>query len=141
MTMVTFWQKPECAGNARQRALLERSGHAVVVRDLLAEPWTAERLLAFLGDLPVAAWFNRAAPRVKSGEVVPEVLAVHQGLALLLADPLLIRRPLMEREDGSRLVGFEHAAVAAWIGLAEDAEVLGEGCAASQSCPVTEDVA
>ena len=54
MRTVTFWQKPGCAGNARQRALIERAGHRVELRDLAAEPWTADRLLAFLDPLPVA---------------------------------------------------------------------------------------
>lgn len=115
---LTFWEKPGCGGNARQRALLEAAGHRLERRSLLSEAWSREALLAFLAPLPVAQWFNRAAPRVKSGEVQPEALSAEAALALLLAEPLLIRRPLMQRhDDGSRHVGFETAAVEAWIGL------------------------
>lgn len=40
------------------------------------------------------------------------------ALALLMAEPLLIRRPLMQRTDnGTRHVGFDTAAVDAWVGL------------------------
>jgi len=139
MTRLYFWEKPGCAGNAKQKALLRQAGHRLLVRSLLDEPWTAQRLLAFLGDLPVAAWFNGAAPRVKSGEIDPAALDRDTALALLLAEPLLIRRPLMEREDGERMVGFDSARVAAWIGLADDAPQLGEGCAAASTpCPVEE---
>jgi hypothetical protein len=43
--------------------------------NLLTEAWTAERLRLCFGELPVAEWFNRAAPGVKSGEVVPEQMS------------------------------------------------------------------
>ena len=138
MAKLTFWEKPGCGGNAQQKRLLTAAGHELVVRDLLTEPWTARRLMEFLDPLPVAEWFNRSAPRVKSGEVDPEGLSRDEALRALLAEPLLIRRPLMEREwDGEwsevplRMVGFDTARVAAWIGLDPGAPVLGEGCAAA----------
>jgi nitrogenase-associated protein len=136
MTHLIFFEKPGCGGNARQRALLEAAGHTLTRRDLLATPWTRETLLAFLAPLPVADWFNRAAPAVKSGAVVPDVLDAETALARLLAEPLLIRRPLIERtDDGSRRVGFDTAAIDAWIGLGAAAPAPGtsprlEGCAA-----------
>jgi nitrogenase-associated protein len=136
MARLTFWEKPGCGGNARQRALLAAAGHALVVKSLLAEPWTPERLLQFLGPLPVDQWFNLAAPRVKSGEVNPARLSGEDALALLLAEPLLIRRPLMELAEPAegqvpRMVGFDTERVAAWIGLAPAAPAIGEGCAAA----------
>jgi nitrogenase-associated protein len=133
VTHLIFYEKPGCGGNARQRGLLEAAGHTLERRDLLSAPWTRELLLAFLAPLPVAQWFNRAAPRVKSGEVVPEALDPDQALALLLAEPLLIRRPLMQRtDDGSRQVGFDADVVEAWIGLQPGSVAPGarlEGCA------------
>lgn len=123
MAHIVFFEKPGCGGNARQRAALEAAGHTLERRNLLTAHWSPEGLLAFLAPLPVAEWFNRSAPRIKNGEVRPEALTAEQALALLIAEPLLIRRPLMQRADGdgSRHVGFEHAAVHAWIGLAAPA--------------------
>ena len=118
MAHVVFWEKPGCAGNARQKALLSASGHKLDVRNLLTEPWNAGRLRSFFGARPVADWFNRSSPRVKSGEVQPESLDEAAAIALMLAVPLLIRRPLMEA-DGRREAGFEPERVHAWIGLAE----------------------
>jgi nitrogenase-associated protein len=118
MTHLVFFEKPGCGGNARQRAALEAAGHTLERRNLLTTHWTPESLLAFLVPLPVPEWFNRAAPRVKNGEVQPDLLDADTALALLLDEPLLIRRPLMQRADnGSRHVGFETAAVDAWVGL------------------------
>ncbi|MBG6079552.1 ArsC/Spx/MgsR family protein [Rubrivivax gelatinosus] len=117
MARITFFEKPGCGGNARQRAALEAAGHTLERRNLLAEPWTRETLLAFLAPLPPAAWFNRSAPRIKSGELDCDALDAEAALALLLAEPLLIRRPLLRREDGATLVGFDTAEVQAFVGL------------------------
>ncbi|MEY2689441.1 MAG: hypothetical protein RL375_3640 [Pseudomonadota bacterium] len=116
MSHIVFYEKPGCGGNARQRAVLEAAGHTLERRNLLTTHWTRERLLDFLWPLPVAQWFNRAAPRVTRGEVVLEELDAEAALALLLAEPLLIRRPLMQREDGERLVGFDTAEVERFLG-------------------------
>jgi nitrogenase-associated protein len=116
MAHVVFFEKPGCANNARQKRQLEAAGHTLSVRDLLREPWTAEQLLSFFGRRPVAEWFNRAAPKVKSGAIDPERLDAASAIALMLAEPILIRRPLMEAE-GARAIGFDPAHVDAWIGL------------------------
>jgi nitrogenase-associated protein len=93
---VVFYEKPGCLSNGRQKQMLRARGHRLEVRDLLSEPWTAPRLRAFFGKRPVADWFNPSAPRLESGEVRPEALDEAQALALMISDPLLIRRPLIE---------------------------------------------
>ncbi len=136
MATILFYEKPGCRNNTRQKALLQASGHRVEARNLLEEPWTGERLRSFFGAMPVAAWFNRAAPKVKEGIVVPENYTEADALAAMLADPLLIRRPLIE-VDGERAAGFDVARIRDWIGLADETPPLGEGCARTdgKSCP------
>lgn len=116
MAVVTFYEKPGCAGNAEQKRLLQVAGHTVLPKSLLEVQWTRSELLSFFAPLPVAAWFNRNSPAVKSGEIVPEACDADTALALLQKHPLLIRRPLLE-VAGERRVGFEVAAIDAWIGL------------------------
>ncbi|MCX8017773.1 MAG: hypothetical protein N2690_07760 [Rhodocyclaceae bacterium] len=116
MAHVIFYEKPGCAGNARQKKLLEDAGHTVEARDLLTTPWTRMTLLSFFGGLPVTEWFNRNSPAVKSGEIVPEACDEATALALLQRYPLLIRRPLLE-VAGVRRAGFDVSAIDAWIGL------------------------
>jgi nitrogenase-associated protein len=116
MAVVTFYEKPGCKGNLRQKTLLAAAGHTVQAKSLKTEPWTTERLLAFVGKLPISGWFNAAAPAIKSGEIVPENISFEHALRLLLENPLLIRRPLMEVGE-ERMVGFDVSAVNAWIGL------------------------
>jgi nitrogenase-associated protein len=138
MTHIVFYEKPGCGGNARQRTALLAAGHTLDRRNLLTTQWTADTLLAFLAPLPVADWFNRAAPRVKSGEVRPEALAAGVALALLQQEPLLIRRPLMQRTDNdTRHVGFDTVVVDAWVGLGTGSAHVStlEGCASpSERC-------
>lgn len=126
MAEIVFYEKPGCINNTRQKRLLAWSGHTVEARDILAAAWTPEGLRPFFGARPVAEWFNRSAPRVKSGEVAPERLSEAEALALMCADPLLIRRPLMAAL-GRQECGFDEAAVAAWIGL-QAGETIGEDC-------------
>jgi nitrogenase-associated protein len=116
MASVLFYEKPGCINNTRQKVLLAAAGHTVQAKSLLTEKWTADRLRAFFGDLPVAAWFNQSSPRVYGGEITPDALEEGEALRLILADPLLIRRPLME-VDGQRQVGFDQDTVDRWIGL------------------------
>ncbi|MCG6135451.1 MAG: nitrogenase-associated protein [Nostoc sp. LLA-1] len=116
MPRVIFYSKPGCKGGIKQKVLLTAAGHEVVAYDILSEPWTVERLRSFFGDRPVSEWFNPSAPKVKSGEVVPEKLDAQTALVLMLQDPLLIRRPLLE-VGNRREVGFDVEKIDAWIGL------------------------
>ena len=88
----------------------------MVAYSLLTEPWTAEKLRSFFGNRPVIEWFNKAAPRIKSGEVNPENISAENALVMMLRDPLLIRRPLIQVGD-KREVGFDVEKIDAWIGL------------------------
>ncbi len=127
MSIIVFYEKPGCANNTKQKVLLAAAGHTVWAKNLLIEPWTRERLLQFFGKKPVPSWFNRAAPKVKSGEVIPEALDAETAIAMMLSEPLLIRRPLIEA-DGRREIGFDHELIDAWLGLSVKPEGDIESC-------------
>jgi hypothetical protein len=112
---VLFYHKPGCGTNARQIRALEAAGHRVIARSLLTEPWTAPDLCAFFGETPVTSWFNPAAPRIKSGQVKPAEIDAAGAIALMLDDPLLIRRPLID-VDGARCAGFDREPVPSLLG-------------------------
>ncbi len=115
MTTLLFFEKPGCVTNAMQKTLLRAAGLRVVERDLLTEPWDADRLRAFFTGLPVREWFNPAAPAIRSGAIQPDALGAQQALAKMLADPLLIRRPLIEVGE-RRFVGFSPEKLSAALG-------------------------
>lgn len=116
MAKIIFWEKPGCSGNRRQKEILLASGHQLEVRDLLSEAWDEPTLAQFFGERPVADWFNPSNPRVKSGELLPAAVSPEAALRMMVAEPLLIVRPLMQ-VGGERLAGFDVAEVHNWIGL------------------------
>ncbi len=137
MPAVVFFEKPGCLTNARQKALLEGHGCKLTVRNLLAEPWTESRLYDFLGGRPVAEWFNPNAPRIKSGEIDPFRQDRASAMALLLQDPLLIRRPLLDTEFG-KTAGFDDVTLLARLGVSAEIDEKSQRCARpddSAACP------
>jgi nitrogenase-associated protein len=141
MATIVFYEKPGCINNTKQKELLRKGGHTVVERNLLNYPWTADELRPFFGRLPsVAHWFNPSAPRIKKGEVCPAVIDADQAIEMMLEDPYLIRRPLME-SGGQRHCGFDPATVHAWVGLgrefnlSENISCCPNPSPASKSCP------
>jgi nitrogenase-associated protein len=127
MSIIEFWEKPGCAGNARQRALLEKAGHRLNVHNLLAGSLAREELAAFFGQRPVREWFNRSAPAIKNGLVDPEKQTPESALELMLKQPILIRRPLM-KIGGVRLVGFDLSALEEIVGRLPNSPIRLDGC-------------
>jgi nitrogenase-associated protein len=131
MAIVHFYEKPGCINNTRQKQWLSQAGHLLIVHDLLLFPWAKERakLRSFFGATPVAEWFNCSAPAVKNGAIDPQTVGELQAIELMIADPLLIRRPLLECE-GRRRAGFDLEVIEAWLGLPAAASN-----ADTESCP------
>ncbi|OSM02220.1 ArsC/Spx/MgsR family protein [Magnetofaba australis] len=136
MATVIFYEKPGCINNTLQKSMLEASGHTVDARSLLTAAWTPDALRPFFGELPVDQWFNRSAPQVKSGAVIPERMSAAQALDAMCAEPLLIRRPLMQ-VDADKRCGFHPLDVDAWIGLTKTEQTNAD----VESCPKTHDAA
>lgn len=133
MGTLIFYEKPGCATNSRQKVLLRDAGIQFEVRSLLAEKWTTDHLEKFFGGLPVEQWFNRVAPRIKSGEVRPDRISAAQALAQMVADPLLIRRPLLQKGDW-HYVGFVWEEIAPKLGVAIDVDGKNAGRDDMEAC-------
>ncbi len=118
MATIVFYEKPGCGNNTKQKVWLAASGHTVLPKNLLIE-------------MPVEKWFNPAAPSVKSGEIDPTAYTADEALAMMVEQPLLIRRPLMDIEGDLR-AGFEARAVDAWIGL-NDSQPKDAPCPSGQA--------
>jgi nitrogenase-associated protein len=124
MKLVLFYEKPGCSTNAGQKRELQRAGCIVIGRNLLDHGLTPEELLAFLRPLPVEQWFNPNAPKIKNRQIDPGRMTEAAALQLLMAEPILIRRPLMVVSD-RKLCGYEPQLLEPLIGrtLAESAPV------------------
>jgi nitrogenase-associated protein len=141
VSTVVFYEKPGCRNNTKQKLWLAASGHTVLAKSILTEKWSVERLRLFFGDLPVTQWFNPSAPRIKSGEIDPSILNAQSALDMMLSEPLLIRRPLMD-VNGVLCVGFDAKAVDTWIGLNDTQpkdEEASPICNRSEPCPIPEE--
>ncbi len=132
MTRLWFYEKPGCVGNRNQLTLLRRLGYQPEVQNLLSQPWTAETLRPFFGSKPVSEWFNSTAPAVRNGAINISRLEPDQALRLMVAEPLLIRRPLLQY-GAFRQSGFEPGPVLIALGIPED--LLTD----LNSCPVVVD--
>lgn len=130
MATVIFYEKQGCNNNTRQKRLLMNAGHTVIAKNLLTEIWQAESLRPFFADLAVRDWFNYSALAIKHGEVEPDTLNEHQALALMLENPLLIRRPLMQVGNECR-AGFDAEKVYAWLAVKIEQDL--------ESCPRSAD--
>ena len=131
MAEIIFYEKPGCINNNKQKKLLIRSGHWVQAVDIFNYKWTEERLLSFFSKLPVAQWFNQSAPQIKAGKIDPEQCDHTTALALMVKDPIYIRRPLMQVGE-RKMVGFDQQQVDNWIGLAQP-----RNYADIESCPIS----
>jgi nitrogenase-associated protein len=116
MAIIIFYEKPGCVNNTKQKAILHAAGHAVKARNLLTQSWSPETLYQFLKDRPQWEWFNRTAPQIREGEIIPEKLDQETALELMVKYPILIRRPLIQIGD-RRTVGFDLAKLNGWLDL------------------------
>lgn len=106
MANITFYEKPGCQNNRRQKEWLQLAGHSIEVLDLLSHPWTKEELLKFFAGKPVSSCFNPAAPDIRDGKLDPSGYSEDEALDLMVSSPLLIGRPLMII-DGRYIQGFD----------------------------------
>jgi nitrogenase-associated protein len=124
MKTIVFYEKTGCIGNRQQKDFLRswlhdnkfHNDYTLEVRDLLATPWSADELRLFFGDKPVKQWFNQSAPRVTSGEINIDCLNEQQAITLMLADPILICRPLLQL-DTKKQSGFVDGPVLASLNI------------------------
>ena len=106
MATILFYEKPGCQNNTRQKAMLELSGHTVQSVNLLEYPWSKEELEKYLGDKPVDKCFNPSAPAIKSGEINPLAYTKEEAVLMMIENPLLIKRPLLQIGE-HRIQGFD----------------------------------
>jgi len=107
---LTFYTNPMSRGRIA-RWMLEEVG--APYETVLLEYGTTMKAPEYLAINPMGK-----VPAIKHGEVEPDKLNEQEALALMLANPILIRRPLMQVGDSFK-AGFDQEAVAKWIGLKE----------------------
>jgi arsenate reductase len=107
MSDLTLWHNPRCSKSRQAKQLLDDSGALYEERRYLEDAPTASELEALLGALGAEPW-----DITRMGEDVAKELQLkalpHDRAAwvdVLVANPILIERPILVTKDGRAKVG------------------------------------
>ncbi|MGY6410003.1 MAG: arsenate reductase family protein [Alkalilacustris sp.] len=92
---VTLYGIPTCDSCRKARRALEAAGHAVVIRDVRAEPLTSAEWAELVDALGEGA-VNRRSPSYRALDAETRGLA---PAALLAAAPVVMKRPVIRVGD------------------------------------------
>lgn len=115
MTEITFFEKPGCINGEKQKAILRAAGHSLLCIDILSSFWNRENLLAFVTGKAPVEMMNHSAPAIKKREIIPENLSFDEAVTMMVANPILIKRPLVE-VDGLSIQGFMDPRLVPYLG-------------------------
>ena len=101
-----FYEKTGCAGNAKQKKLLTSAGIEYEVRSMLDTAWNKQSLGSFFEGLEKENIINQFAPKIKSGEIDIRKISKDEIIELMIKEPILIKRPLIEIDE-NKIVGFD----------------------------------
>lgn len=102
-----FLYHPKCSTCQKALAFLRERGLDVQLRDIRTENPSREELALWQSrsGLPLRRFFNTSGMRYRALGLKDKTLTEAQQLDLLCADGMLVRRPLLVRDD-LVLVGF-----------------------------------
>ena len=100
----TIWHNPKCGTSRKTLAILENLSKVdVEVVEYLKDPPTAEKLAQLYKDAGITP---NEGLRIRGTDAVERGLpdaSADEVLAAMVADPILIERPLVETDKGARL--------------------------------------
>lgn len=115
MAAIVFYEKPGCVNGEKQKKILKDAGHTLHCINILTYSWSRQKLLSFVAEKTVMEMMNPTAPAVKSGKIIPTDLTFDDAVHLMVHDPILIKRPLIEVE-GMNIQGFMDPRLAIYLG-------------------------
>lgn len=130
---ITFYEKPGCAGNKKQKELLSANGIDFEVKSMLSTNWDKEILNGFFEGLEKEQIVNQFAPQVKSGEVNIDKFSKDELIELMIKEPILIKRPLIQI-DNIKICGFDIPKLNKALNLEIDTKKEIGTCQSSDSC-------
>jgi nitrogenase-associated protein len=126
---IIFYEKRGCAGNKRQKALLESFGFVLDVRDILNTNWDKQTLESFFENADEIV--NRTAPQVKKGEIEPDKLTPDELIEAMIKEPILIKRPLIQI-GSTKICGFDKQKLNRALNIDIEADV--QECKSTDKC-------
>lgn len=114
-----FVEYPKCSTCQKAKKWLDAQGVAYTDRHIVEQNPTAEELAQWVArsGLPLKRFFNTSGMKYRELGLAAKLptLSEEEQLALLAADGMLVKRPLLVGEDFV-LVGFKESAWAARLG-------------------------
>lgn len=106
--MITVWGLKNCDTCRKARAWLEGKGATFAFKDVRADGLTADRITEWLATVGRDTLINKRGTTWRGLPVEMQAAAEDDdsAIALLQANPALIKRPIFEMPDGSVVVGF-----------------------------------
>ena len=81
-------------------------------RDFFAEPFTVDELRDIIGARPVSDFFSWRSPSFRKMGLNRDALSDDRLLELMVEEPRLVRRPLIQIGEGDLIVGTDKKAMA-----------------------------
>lgn len=107
MADLTIWHNPRCSKSRGAKEILDEAGVGYAERRYLEDPPSAEELDAVLSALGKEPW-----EVARTGESVAKELGLKdlphdrgRWIEVLVANPVLIERPIVVRGDGRAVLG------------------------------------
>lgn len=102
-----IWHNPRCSKSRQALKLLEDAGVEPEVRRYLDDPPTAAELDAALGALGLEPWEIARMGEVRAKELGLRDIERDRDtwIGLLVANPILIERPIVIADDGRAVLG------------------------------------
>ena len=118
MSELEIWVNPACSKCQAATAALDEAGIAYTVRRYLDEPPTVEELAAVLDRLGMEPWHVARPTETREAGIDLPKDAGHRDawLAAMVANPIVIQRPILTADDGTTVVGRDPETVAGVIG-------------------------
>ncbi len=105
---LTIYGIKNCDTMKKARAWLDKAGKAYTFHDYKAAGIDRTRLEGWARKVGWEALLNRSGSTFrKLPDAAKEGLTEQKALALMLEQPSMIRRPVLEADDGKLLVGFK----------------------------------
>lgn len=106
--MITVWGLKNCDTCKKARTWLEGKGATFAFKDVRADGLTEDQIATWLAAVGGEVLINRRGTTWRG--LTPEVQAAaasdDSAIALMQANPALIKRPIFECDDGEVIVGF-----------------------------------
>jgi arsenate reductase (glutaredoxin) len=109
-----IWVNPACSKCRTATSALDEAGIDYTVRRYLDEPPTVDELRAVLERLGMEPWHVARPKETRAAGIELPKDAEHreQWLSAMVADPIVIQRPIVTADDGTTVVGRDEESLA-----------------------------